>query len=209
MKSRANGFFTLFSERHLSMSSEFYSSEPSDCRGKRANPDYNSWPTHNLNDQGIKYDHSVASTKVMAPGRQKAAGAVHSLEVDKAVELFAEDGMKGKEIFKSCIERHPSMLSSMILTYSSPSFTLHINCLIKLPLTFGSATAMAVRVTTGSAQQLGGSQPKDRTRSLSNSLTPLNPSAKFTALNHLIAGPIVPAPTATVCAMRTKMVDHL
>ncbi|KAJ6701524.1 hypothetical protein OIU74_012822 [Salix koriyanagi] len=54
-------------------------------------------------------------------------------------------------------------LSSMILTYTSPSFTLHINCLIKLPLTFGSATAMAVRVTTGSAQQLGGSQPKDRT----------------------------------------------
>uniref|UniRef100_A0A6N2KSF3 Uncharacterized protein n=1 Tax=Salix viminalis TaxID=40686 RepID=A0A6N2KSF3_SALVM len=80
MKSRANGFFTLFSERHLSMSSEFYSSEPSDCRGKRANPDYNSWPTHNLNDQGIKYDHSVASTKVMAPGRQKAAGAVHVTE---------------------------------------------------------------------------------------------------------------------------------
>jgi hypothetical protein len=32
-----------------------------------------------------------------------------SLEVDKAVSLFAEDGMEGKEIFKSCIERHSSM----------------------------------------------------------------------------------------------------
>ncbi|KAG5539852.1 hypothetical protein RHGRI_020165 [Rhododendron griersonianum] len=66
-------------------------------------------------------------------------------------------------------------LFSTILTYMRPSFTLLINCSISRLSIPGSATAILVSVTTGRAQQFGGSSAsREGTLSLSNSSTPIN-----------------------------------
>ncbi|KAL2490026.1 Uncharacterized protein Fot_43318 [Forsythia ovata] len=72
------------------------------------------------------------------------------------------------------------MLISMTLMYSRPSCTLCINSFTKRKSLMPIATAMLVSVTTGRAQQLGGSsESSEETWSLSNFCTPSNPGDDF------------------------------